>query len=151
MMRNCVFQFWTRKKKYFVVLAICIWGIIFITALMKNPSSDQTHTRLVMMKSDMDALIKNGGVVISSRENAKYGSALVYKTFSDEGWSADLLQKFNSTLIERKWDRVSGSQNKFCKEGVLAEIISSAGMHNGQGTNFVSMLFDATTIEGCRK
>lgn len=140
---------WARSKPYVIALCVCVWVILISIALRKNPSTAETEEKLIIMKTDMSALMAQGGKVLKSKENAKYGSALVYRSLYDEGWSSELVSKYENTLLRKNWEKVSGTTRRFCKDGMLAEIISNSGTYNGQGTNLVSMLFDPTTIEKC--
>jgi hypothetical protein len=124
--------------------------MIFVYALKKNPSVSEAQSKFAMMKDDMGKLMSVGGKVVSSHQRSKYGGALIHKTLSDEGWSDDLIQKYEGILIERNWRKLVKSYRQYCKDGVLAEIEPNSGMHNGQGANGVSMTFDASTIEKCK-
>lgn len=142
---------WARSKPYVIALGVCVWVALISISLKKNPSTAETEEKLIIMKADMSALMAQGGKVLKSKENAKYGSALVYRSLYDEGWSSALVSKYEITLLRKNWEKVRGTSRRFCKDGILAEIISNSGTYNGQGTNFVSMLFDPTTIEECSK
>ncbi len=140
---------WSRYKPYAIALAIFVWGCVVFAGLTINPSVAESRTKLSMMKADMDALMKQGGKVLTVYENAKFGGARVYVTFHDEGWSSDLVRRYEEALLFRNWKKVEGSLNSFCKNGVLAKIATSSGMQDGYGVNSVSMIFNPTTIEQC--
>lgn len=140
---------WARYKVYVIALLICVWGALFFTAMSRNPSSGETQRQLVMMKSDMDALISHGGKVLNVYENAKYGGAILLLTLHDEGWSDNLVQMYEETLLKRDWKRLPGLSRAFCKNNAEARIVTNSGMKDGHGVNSLAMNFDAATITKC--
>lgn len=142
-------QLWSRYKPYAIIFLICVWLFMFISILIRNPSSQETQEKMVMMKIDMNALMSLGGKIAATKENSKYGSALIYITLYNEGWSRNLVHSYEEKLIEQGWKKIQRSTLSFCKADVLAEIRPNSGTMNNQGTNSVSMTFDASTIETC--
>ncbi len=142
-------QLWSRYKPYAIIFLIFVWLFMFISILIKNPGSQETQEKMAMMKVDMSALMSLGGKIAATKENSKYGSALIYLTLYDEGWSRNLVHKYEEKLIERGWEKTQRPTLSFCKVDVLAEIRPNSGTMNNQGTNSVSMTFDVSTIETC--
>lgn len=140
---------WSRYKPYAIALAIFVWGCVVFGGLTINPSVAESRTKLSMMKTDMDALKKQGGQVLAIDENAKFGGAILLVTFHDEGWSSDLVRRYEEALLFRNWKKVEGSSNRFCKNGVLAKIVANAGMRDGHVIHSVNMVFNSATIEQC--
>ena len=140
---------WPRYKLHLIATMAILWVAVLLFAFTSNPSSADTGKKLHMMVGDMRQLMTLGGKVLVETQRAKYGSAIVYRVLSDEGWSNDLVRKYSAALLRNNWKPLPGSALSYCKEGVLAEIEPNSGTHDNKGTNMVSMVYDASSLRKC--
>jgi hypothetical protein len=129
--------------------------VLAIVSLVRSCQSDPTQMelfdRLAMMRSDMQAVISDGGRVASYDNNRKTTFARVYILLSidKQTWTADLERAYRGALLARGWTQVRGETGalSFCKSGAFAVIAVSATTGNG----YVDMEFDANSIAQCRE
>lgn len=133
-------------KPYIYILFFIAWASTLFFNITHNPSMDESQKRLLMMKADMAILAEQGIKVSYSPEVAKYGSATLFAFFNDEGKHSGFLKKYEEILLLRNWKKKDGSTNKFCKDGVLTEIVEDSGVENGHLYSGIYMTFDSYTI-----
>lgn len=136
-------------------LAVILLFVFAIVSLVRSCQSDPTQMelfdRLEMMRSDMQAVISDGGRVVSYDNNRKTTFARVYLLLSidKQTWTVDLQRVYRETLLARGWRQVRGAGGNlsFCKRGASAEIAAPAATGGG----YVDMEFDANSITQCRE
>lgn len=134
-------------------LAVIALFVSVIVSLVRSCKSDPTQMelfdRLAMMRSDMQAVISDGGRVTSYDNNRKTTFARVYLLLSIDNhtWTVDLQRAYRETLLARGWKQVRGEAGNlsFCKRGASAEI----GAPRATGGGYVDMEFDANSITQC--
>jgi hypothetical protein len=109
------------------------------------------NSKFGMMKNDMDALLGEGGSVLRSDGNIKYGNAVLVRIISDEGWSTALLRNYQKTLEVRGWKRIEDDEILYCKNGIQATLKPNDGVLDGKGVNYIGMTYNALTIKRCGK
>lgn len=138
---------------------IGIWVLACVIVLLffaeGNPSKKESSEHLNIMRGDMHAALMNGGAVYSVSTNAKYGGALLYLNLMVVGWSFDLVEKYQITLVHRGWRRQSiGNESiSLCKDGMLARIglVPEIDSSRGQSVKVYefSMKYGGDTIKMC--
>jgi hypothetical protein len=137
-------------RRYVVALVVVIWLFVLVYALIKNPSTTNAAQEMSVMKSDMGAMLANGGVVVYRNENAKFGGALLSVLVRTDSWSAQLRDRDIKTLIDLGWQQLPVSPSVLCKNGMLADIQEDVGNYKNISTVMISMKYNATTIKSCK-
>ena len=135
-----------------VVMALFVLVIVsLVRSCQSDPTQMQLFERLAMMRNDMQAVIGDGGRVVSYDDNRKTTFARVYIQLSidKQTWSVDLQQAYRQTLLTRGWKQVRGAAGNLacCKSGAVAVISAPAA----PGAGDVDMEFDANSIARCRE
>jgi hypothetical protein len=140
------------RYQYLLAAIAVPFGILaFIFALVRNPGMVDMNSKFGMMKNDMDALLGEGGSVLRSDGNIKYGNAVLVRIISDEGWSTALLRNYQKTLEVRGWKRIEDDEIFYCKNGIQATLKPNDGVLDGKGVNYIGMTYNALTIKRCGK
>ena len=134
------------------VVALFVFAIVsLVRSCQSDPTQMELFDRLAMMRSDMQAVISDGGRVSSYDDNRKTTFARVYILLGidKQTWTADLERAYRGTLLARGWKQVKERTGElsFCKSGAFAVISVSATTGNG----YVDMEFDANSISQCRE
>lgn len=136
-----------------VVIGLFVLVIVsFIRTCQSDPTQMELFDRLAMMRSDMQAVISDGGRVVDYYNNnskTTFARAHLMLTIDGKSWTVDLRRAHRETLLARGWKQVSGAVENmsFCKSGAFAVISAPATTGGG----YVDMEFDANTIVQCRK
>lgn len=103
-----------------------------------------------VMKSDMGALLANGGVVVYRNESAKFGGALLSVLIRTDSWSPQLRDRDIETLIDLGWQQHQSNRFSLCKNGMLMDIQENVGDYKNMSTVLISMRYNPTTVRVCK-
>ncbi|WP_148654637.1 hypothetical protein [Paraburkholderia caribensis] len=118
-------------------------------AARSNPTD--AGKKLLFMSSDVDAVLRNGGHVVSRTQNSKYGSALIFVTIDADSWSSGLADSYTDTLRSLGWKKGSDEDRTFlCKNGARADVYRDAEYNEGKPAYGLSMSYNARTIQQCK-
>jgi hypothetical protein len=140
------------RKSIMAVLAVVVvsaWLFIMGRAFFVNPSASDSAATLLTMKTEAKALLSIGGVISESWESAKYGGAHLTFKLKPDGWTSELLSKYEQQLLKNRWVRLSGDPLEYCKEGVLLQINSNSNMPGSEPSNSMVFSFDAKALRRC--
>ena len=132
---------------YLTLILACAYG--YFSAIAEGPSMYESEKILLMMKSDMDVLKEQGIRVTTDIEKAKFGGAILYVSFHNEGTYSDFSKKYGEILLLKNWKKVHESPNKFCKDGVLTKLNENAGVSDGYLYSSIIMEFNSSTKKRC--
>ncbi|WP_155696671.1 hypothetical protein [Burkholderia stagnalis] len=142
------FKTWLQLMVIVIFVAV---AVSLVRSCQADPTQIQLFDRLAMMRSDMQAIIDDGGRVVRYENNEKTTFARVYLLLSidRQAWTIDLQRAYENTLLARGWVRVKGRANKLslCKNGAFASVIAPTADRNGS----IAMTFDAASISKCQK
>ena len=134
-----------------VIVLFVLAMVSLVRSCKRDPAQMQLFERLAMMRSDMQAVIGNGGRVTNYDDNRKTTFARVYILLSidKQTWTINLQRAYRDTLLARGWTQVRGAADvlSFCKNGAFAVLSDSAAANGG----YVDMEFDANSLAQCRE
>lgn len=136
-------------------LAVVVLFVFTVVSLVRScqsgPTQMELFDRLAMMRSDMQAVINDGGQVVDYYNNNKttYARDHLLLTIDKRSWTLELQSAYSKTLLMRGWKKVKGDAGNlsFCKRGASAEIAAPTATGGG----YVDMEFDANSISQCRE
>lgn len=137
-------------RQYVVALVVVLWLFVLVYALIKNPSANNSIKEMGVMKSDMGALLANGGVVVYRNESAKFGGALLSVLIRTDSWSPQLRDRDIETLIDLGWQQHQSNRFSLCKNGMLMDIQENVGDYKNMSTVLISMRYNPTTVRVCK-
>lgn len=136
----------------FAVIAIFVAVVVsLVRSCQADPTQIKLFDQLAMMRTDMQAVIDDGGRVVRYDNNGKTTFARVYllRSIDRQTWTVDLQRAYGNTLLARGWVRVRGGANELslCKNGAFASVTAPTTDRNGS----IAMTFDAASISKCEK
>ncbi len=131
-------------------IGFALIGVFAIFFAAKNNPTD-TVKKILFMSSDVDAVLRNGGHVVSRTQNSKYGSAFIFVTIDANSWSFGLADKYTDTLRALGWEKRSGEDRTFlCKDGVRADVYRDVEYNERKPAYGFGMSYNARTIQQCK-
>ncbi|MCA8038054.1 hypothetical protein LGM46_34340 [Burkholderia arboris] len=104
------------------VLLSAVAYVFFARVLIHIPMD--TVEKYRQMRSDMNGILGQGGLVIFSKESERGSAALIMVSVDSRSVDEKLLAAYRDTFASQEWRVIDSSSQKisYCKEGVLATL-----------------------------
>ena len=144
-----VTPFWSVTITPGGIFMACLFFVILVFCYTQRNVRYDSREKLPIIRSDIYAIKEQGGDFLGSEENLQRGRIFESVALSDNSWNDVLMQRYDSVLIARGWQKAKRDVHVYCKAGMAVELGKSGGIYSGVTSRLVVFTYDPHGDERC--